>query len=129
MRANVKKIGSEFEQELCELLTVNGFWVHFITPDKTGSQPFDIIAVKNNIPIAIDCKTCEADTFNISRLEDNQIMAFGKWLACGNEYAVIFIKHKGRIYFIPYDAIVSVRSEKILRMTPIEQFLNQIEVK
>ena len=122
MRANVKKIGSEFEQELCKLLAANGFWVHFITPDKTGAQPFDIIAVKNNIPIAIDCKTCEADTFNIRRLEDNQIMAFDKWLGCGNAYAYIVIKHKGRIYFIPYDVIVTVRSEKILRMTPIEQF-------
>lgn len=123
MRANVKKIGSEFEQELCELLAVNGFWVHFITPDKTGAQPFDIIAVKNNIPIAIDCKTCEADTFNISRLEDNQMMAFAKWHMCGNKHAAIFIKHKGRIYLIPYDILAIVRSEKILNMMSIEEFL------
>ena len=44
---NNKKIGTQFEQEFCNLLAQHGYWVHFITPDRTGSQPFDVIAVRD----------------------------------------------------------------------------------
>ena len=53
---NNKKIGSDFEKEVCKMLQDMGYWVHFITPDMRGAQPFDIIAAKNNRPYAIDCK-------------------------------------------------------------------------
>ena len=44
---NNKIIGTAFEKEMCELLANRGYWVHFITPDNRGAQPFDIIAVKD----------------------------------------------------------------------------------
>ena len=100
---NNKALGTAFERELCQLLQQNGMWVHFIEPNKAGAQPFDIIAVANNVPIAIDCKTSARGTFPISRLQDNQIFAFDKWLECGNEYAVIAVKFDGQIYFIDYE--------------------------
>jgi hypothetical protein len=74
--SNNKKIGSDFEQEACSILANHGYWVKFLDPDRTGAQPFDIIAVKSGIAYCFDCKTCVSDTFNINRLEDNQIMAF-----------------------------------------------------
>ena len=102
---NIKQIGNDFEKEVCAMLAQNGYWVHFIVPDARGAQPFDIIAVKDGKPLAIDCKTCVANTFNISRLEDNQVTAFEFWLACGNPEPYIFVKHEDRVYEIPYSVL------------------------
>lgn len=107
---NNKHIGTAFEQEVCDLLAQNGYWVHFITPDSRGAQPFDIIAVKDGHALAVDCKTCVSDTFNISRLEDNQIMAFEKWLKCGNSIPLVMVKHKGVVYPIRYTDLRKHRS-------------------
>lgn len=84
------------------LLSQKGYWVHFITPDASGSQPFDVIASKNDKPLVCDCKTSVNKWFNISRLEENQIMAFELWLRTGNSSAFIFIKYNDNIYQIPY---------------------------
>lgn len=100
-----KRIGMDFEREICELLARRGYWVHFIAPDARGAQPFDIIAMKHGIAHAIDCKTSVASTFNISRLEENQIMAFERWIKCGGTMPIVAIKHEGRIYAIEYSEL------------------------
>lgn len=110
---NNKKIGNEFEHEMCEKLASAGYWVHFITPDARGAQPFDIIAVKAGQVLAIDCKTCVAGSFSMSRLENNQIMAFDKWVACGNESPLIAVKHAGGIYIIPYNRLKCLKNVKL----------------
>jgi len=83
------------------------------SPGPDGSQPFDIIAVKAGQAFAIDCKTCVDDTFPITRLEDNQIMAFEKWLRCGNSMPLVYVKHKGRIHTIPYDELKKKKRIKL----------------
>lgn len=104
---NNKKIGTDFEKETCDRLNRMGYWVHFISPDPaTGKQPFDIIAVKDNEAIAIDCKTCASHIFRINRAEDNQIMAFGKWQKCGNEEAYFLVKHEGKAYMVPFGRLI-----------------------
>lgn len=110
---NNKKLGTQWEQEVCKLLAQRGFWVHFFVPDARGAQPFDIIAVKDGKAIAIDCKTCVANTFNINRLEDNQISSFEKWIACGNSEPAIAVKHEHKLYWIPYTMIREDRSVKL----------------
>lgn len=100
---NNKRLGTEFERETCDKLSKMGYWVHFISPDPaTGKQPFDIIAVVENVAIAIDCKTCVDHIFRLSRAEDNQILAFEKWLMCGNEGAYFLVKHEGKAYLVPF---------------------------
>ncbi len=99
---NNKKLGTQFEQEFCEYLANCGWWVHFISPDMTGSQPFDIIAVKGGKAVAIDCKTCVAKNFSINRLEDNQILAFKRWHKCGNDNTFIAIKHENEVYICDF---------------------------
>ena len=106
---NNKKIGTEFEREAVTLLSQKGYWVHFITPDSRGSQPFDIIACKNDMPIVFDCKTSSTKYFNISRLEENQIMAFESWLKRGNSKAFILIKYNEEVYQIPYRMLRSLK--------------------
>ena len=110
---NNKVKGTAFERKMCNILSRNGYWVHFISPDNSGAQPFDIIAVKSGMAIAADCKTCVDDTFRIGRLEDNQIMAFERWVACGNLDPVIFVEHDKNIYLIPYNDLKEKRGVKL----------------
>ena len=99
---NNKMRGTCFERKMCTLLSNEGWWVHFIEPKQSGAQPFDIIAVKNGRALAIDCKTCVNDKFPLSRLEDNQIYAFEKWIRCGNDMPYVAVEYKDEVYMIPY---------------------------
>ncbi len=110
---NNKKLGTDFEQEICAKLANLGYWVHFITPDNRGAQPFDIIAMKGGIAYAVDCKTCVSDTFSISRLEDNQIFAFEKWIRCGGTDPIIAVKHEGEVWPINYSLLKEKRRIKL----------------
>ena len=107
MNNNNKEIGTEFENELCDILATKGFWVHFITPNKAGAQPFDIIAVKNGNAYAIDCKTCKDHIFRMERLELNQILAFGMWKQCGNREPLVAIKHNDKVYYVEYSTLIN----------------------
>ena len=99
---NNKQRGTAFEKEVVELLASQGWWVHFINPDVSGAQPFDIIAVKDTDAVAIDCKTSSRRRFGFDRLEDNQVFAFEKWMMCGNTVPMIFVKYNGQIAIVPY---------------------------
>lgn len=99
---NNKKLGTEFEEEMAKILANDGYWVHFMWPGPDGAQPCDLIFSKDGYVTIADCKTSAKRNFSIKRLEDNQIMAFEKWLKCGNTEPLVFVKHKDRIYTVPY---------------------------
>lgn len=99
---NNKKLGMSFERRMCEILSKSGYWVHFIAQDSRGAQPFDVIAVKDGVAIVFDCKTCKDSVFRIDRLEDNQVMAFEKWMSCGNSTPYVAIEHNSEVYMISY---------------------------
>jgi len=124
---NNKKIGTAFENKMCEILANKGFWVHFITPDRTGAQPFDIIAVKKGRAYAIDCKTCENHIFSISRLEVNQMLAFEKWIDCGNYRPLIAVEHNGEVSMIAYSALLRDRKIDLEGLTAIMQYDDILE--
>ena len=73
-----RTVGSQFEEELCGLLAEHGWWAHNMAQNQTG-QPADVIAVKNNIAVLIDCKDCENNRFPLSRIECNQEGAMTLW--------------------------------------------------
>ena len=106
---NNKKLGTCFERDYCEELSKQGYWVHFMSPDGRGSQPFDIIAVKNGQAYAIECKTLTSDknTFTINRLEMNQIFAFEKWMMCGNKEPLIAVKWRDKVILIAYTELAT----------------------
>ena len=96
-----KKLGNDFEKEFAELLRKKGYWVTFLSPRKNiGSQPCDLIAIKNDFPILIDCKTCDKHLFSINRIEENQRQAFKRYLKCGNTTFILAIKYNNKIYEI-----------------------------
>lgn len=98
-----KKKGGKFELELVALLGGQGYWAHRFAEAPDGSQPCDVIGVKNGIAYIWDCKTCDAKTFSIKRLEENQIRCFEKWIACGNTMPMVAVKtKKGNVFFVEY---------------------------
>lgn len=99
---NNKKLGNEFEREFEQMLRERGFWVHFMSPNSAGAQPCDFIAAKNGKAYLIDCKTCVKKKFPLSRLEENQVNAFVKWLNRGNRNAYVAVKHEGKVYMVDF---------------------------
>ena len=80
-----RTVGVRFENDLCDLLAECGWWAHNLAQNQTG-QPADVIAVKNNIAVLIDCKDCENNRFPLSRIECNQEGAMTLWEQRGNAY-------------------------------------------
>lgn len=101
-RGNNKALGAAFERQFCRILSSRGYWVHFISPSPSGGQPFDVIAVKDGVAYAFDCKTSIRKSFPYSRLEENQILAFEKWVKCGNTEPRIAVLYGDIIYLVPY---------------------------
>ena len=98
---NNKIIGNSFEREYAEMLSKRGYWVTFLTPKQNiGSQPCDLIAIKDDKPILVDCKTCNTHLFPISRIEENQRQAYKRYIKCGNAKFILAIKYNNKIYEI-----------------------------
>lgn len=122
--ANNKQIGTKFEQEFVEILAKEGFWAHFLAPSPTGAQPFDVIAMKDGYAYCFDCKTSVKSIFPLSRLEDNQILAFDKWLRCGGYTPCVAVKYDNKIYLIEYTRLQregSVDLRKVLAWEEVEE--------
>lgn len=106
MKLSNKKLGNDFEKEFAEILRRKGYWVTMLTPKQyIGSQPADLIAIKDNKPILIDCKTCKTKYFQINRIEQNQWLAYERYKKCGNADFVLAIKYNKKIYMIPLEVI------------------------
>ena len=104
-----KKLGNDFEQELCERLSEYGFWAHPLNANKAG-QPADIIAVKNKTAFLIDAKVCSSRGFALSRVEENQELAMELWKERGNGQGWFALKvPTGEIYMIPLICIQGYR--------------------
>ena len=69
-----RRIGNKFEKEFAKILYDHGFWVHRITQNASG-QPADIIVTKGYSTSLIDCKVCTNDYLDLSRIEENQVLA------------------------------------------------------
>lgn len=97
---NNKAIGSKFEQDLCEILSEYGFWVHNMMMSKAG-QPADIIAVRNGKAYLIDAKVCSNNEFPLRRVEENQTLAMDLWCDCGNGQGWFALKLNDEVYMLP----------------------------
>ncbi|MDR0820909.1 MAG: hypothetical protein LBN40_00380 [Oscillospiraceae bacterium] len=102
---NNKKLGNDFEAQLCEILFEEGFWCHNLAQNQAG-QPADVIAVKNGKAYLIDCKVCSTSRFALSRMEDNQDLSMEHWKDCGNDdgWFAILLRNNA-IHMIPHFAV------------------------
>ena len=105
-----KKIGNDFEQELCEILADVGYWVHNFANRKNG-QPADIIAVKDGGAYLIDAKVCSYEVFPFKRIEENQSLAMKYWIECGNLTPQFALKCRNEIYMVSYSTIKDLQKK------------------
>lgn len=108
---NNRKTGNAFENELCEILSKNGFWVHPMRQDNSG-QPADIMAVRNKIAYLIDAKVCTNNVFPLSRIEENQDLAMEMWRECGNGIGWFILKIDAGIYAISHYVMKAYKEQK-----------------
>lgn len=119
-----KKLGTDFEREFVKMLAHKGFWAHFIEPGKSGSQPFDVIAVKDGQPWAFDCKTCIRDIFSIKRMEENQMHAFDKITHCGCNNVYVAVLHSDTVYLVKYSDLYKYGSVELNESHLFEQIIH-----
>lgn len=117
-----KKLGNDFEQEICEILADAGYWTHNFANRKNG-QPADIIAVKNGGAYLIDAKVCTFDVFAFRRIEENQRYAMEAWILSGNTDPYFAIKCKDETYMVSYVTINDLerRGKKQLNKEDMEK--------
>ena len=98
--------GREFEKYMVDWLSEKGFWVHRMAESNTGSQPFDIIALRDYKVCAFDCKVISTKRpyFPFSRIEENQRRAFEKLYLryAGNLLCGFVIYFEGGVYLLDY---------------------------
>ena len=113
-----KSKGTEFEKFFGGILAHNRFWAHVLADNRNG-QPFDVIATKDNTPYAFDCKECESDRFQLSRMEPNQIGAMNRWTETGNSNAYFVIKFCAtyNIYVVPFQNLNAKRLAGVSSIT------------
>lgn len=127
-----KKIGNEFEHQLCSLLYSYGFWVHNLAQNSAG-QPADIIATKDKHPVLIDCKVCSTDEgFKKNRVESNQDYAMDLWKERGNGDGWFAIKlNTDEIFFMTKDKVKSIKGNTLppecikQQGIPFERWINE----
>lgn len=103
-----KKLGNDFESQLCEILSNEGFWCHLFAQNQAG-QPADIIAVKNGKAYLIDGKACVNDTFPFSRIESNQHTAMTLWKQSGNGCGWFALRlNDYSVYMIDHDLMIAL---------------------
>ena len=118
-----KKLGNDFEGELCGILADAGFWAHNFANRKNG-QPADIIAVRSGGAYLIDAKVCSYEVFPFRRIEDNQRLAMDIWLECGNTTPYFALKARNEIYMVAYTTVIELirKGKKQLNFEEINKY-------
>jgi len=114
------KIGSKFEREFCKMLSESGFWVHRITPNASGQQPADVIAIKDGYHALIDCKVVsnEKQGFSFQRVEDNQRSSMELFKARGGEVGWFAIRLlSGEVRMLHYNQLMVCEEQGMKRLT------------
>ena len=107
------QVGNETETVVKNIFKKHGYWAYNTPKSKDGSQPVDVIAIKNDISWLVDAKHVRVEevSFPFSRIEPNQITCL--------DYAKNFahIKNVGFvIYFERQQKCVFMHFNKFLEM-------------
>ena len=118
-----KKLGNDFEQELCQILADAGYWTHNFANRKNG-QPADIIAVKNGKAYLIDAKECTREIFPLKRMEYNQELSMGLWIECGNIEPYFALKARNEVYVVDYTTVMELmlKGKKQLNLEDMNKY-------
>ena len=123
-----KKLGNDFEQELCQILADAGYWTHNFANRKNG-QPADIIAVKNGKAYLIDAKECTREVFPLKRMEYNQELSMGLWIECGNIEPYFALKAWNEVYMVDYTTVMDLirKGKKQLNLEDMNKYGTRLD--
>ena len=106
-------LGNKTEDGACVLLSSYGWWCHRFERKANGSQPCDIVAMKQGKNWLLDGKHCQKPYLATQRIEANQItcfkMAQEKGIPCG-----FVCEHANTLYYIPFEEVDFKKSYQIL---------------
>ena len=70
--------GNRAEKDVGLIFKKHGFWVHNFAKSQSGSQPVDIVAIRENESWLLDVKNLRKEdiSFPFSRIEPNQLTCF-----------------------------------------------------
>ena len=99
--------GLEFQRKFCKRLWNDGYWALEIARDSRGAQPFDVLAMKDNHVLAVDCKVCSSKgaRFPLTRIEDNQWSAFMTVSERTDAIVGIVVWYDESVYFVHYETL------------------------
>lgn len=99
--------GREFEIKMCNYLFKKGYYVIYMEKGVTGSQPCDIVAIKDNIAILLECKNLENKNgiFTLDRVEQNQRLSSKRFKECGNYGFYLAIQWKNAVYMVNFELL------------------------
>jgi len=119
-RMSNKSVGTALERKFAKILADYGFWAHCMKDNQNG-QPFDIIAARNGTTYVFDCKDCQGNIFQLSRIEENQYNAMTLWSDTGNGQGLFAIRMPVGIYVVPFRvlAIMKDRGESSVHQKDI----------
>ena len=122
--------GAEFEIALCKAFKSKGFWALNIPRNKFGAQPFDVIAIKRREIWAVDCKVCSTSRLPISRIEDNQWLAFEQMKKLTEANCGFICLYKNELYFIPIELATAAQNMNFASIKLAEKLkLKGIEIQ
>lgn len=100
-------VGKQFEEDLCEFFAKIDFYAIYNNRNNSGAQPFDILVIERNQAYAYECKNLENKNglFPISRVEENQLLAYKRFKECGNNNMYLAILWNDNVYFINFDLL------------------------
>lgn len=99
--------GKNFETKLCWYLSDHNYFVIYNEKGISGSQPCDIIAIRNDEAILIEAKNLDSANgiFPLNRIEQNQIFAHRRYKQNGNYNFILTINWNSAVYTINFDSI------------------------
>ena len=102
--------GAAFEAYVCEWFKSHGYWALNIPKNKYGAQPFDVLAIKGGEIWAVDCKVCGEPRLQLSRIEDNQWLAFESLKKRTKAKCGFMCWHDGKMGFLQFEDAVEARN-------------------
>lgn len=123
--------GEQFEVHLCDVLSRMGYWAHRMSRDRTGAQPFDVIAICGEYVLAVDCKVISGNYGNLplDRIEPNQWSSFERIQSRTNADVGVVILHRGSIFFYRYRELKEIaKTRKSITLDTWHEWISRDKV-
>ena len=120
--------GNKAERDIGLLFKKHGYWAHNFAKSQSGSQPVDVVAIKENECWLLDVKHLRQKdiSFPISRVEPNQWACFdyARNFAKIKNLGIAICHQNSEIYafWLPYDKLLTLKQNgsKSIKLSDLE---------